>query len=86
MPQQIRPKGKRGRIKKFKSSNSLERLRDYENETLRFMDIDLHIRPTNNLGENDIHPTKVQQTISGCFRSMEGARYLPCTGVLIELS
>ena len=65
--------GKRGRIKKSKSRNLLERLRDYEQDTLRFMDNEL-VPFSNNLGENDIRMTKVQQKISGCFRSIEGAR------------
>jgi len=51
----------------------LERLRDYEQDTLRFMDNEL-VSFSNNLGENDIRMTKVQQKISGCFRSMDGAQ------------
>ncbi len=74
-PEPIRDKkkGKRGRIKKSKSRNLLERLRDYENEVLRFMDVD-YVPFTNNLGENDIRMTTVQQKISGCFSSIEGAQ------------
>ena len=73
-PEPIRPrkKGKRGRIKKSKSRNLLERLRDFEEDTLRFMANEL-VPFSNNLGENDIRMTKVQQKISGCFRSMDGA-------------
>jgi transposase len=74
-PEPIRPKkkGKRGRIKKSKSRNLLERLRDYEQDTLRFMD-DERVSFTNNLGESDLRMTKVQQKISGCFRSIGGAQ------------
>jgi transposase len=72
-PINSKKKGKRGRIKKSKSRNLLERLRDYESDTLRFMDMD-YVPFTNNLSENDIRMTKVQQKISGCFRSIDGAR------------
>jgi len=62
---------KRGRIPKTKSRNLLERLRAFETETLRFM-TDKLVPFTNNQGENDICMTKVQQKISGCYRSFQG--------------
>ncbi len=71
-PDESKRKNKRGRTKRSKARNLLERLIDYETETLRFMD-DGHVPFTNNLGENDTWMTKVQQKISGCFRSTEGA-------------
>lgn len=64
---------RRGRQKRSKSRNLLERLRDFEDETLRFM-TDPNAPFTNNQGENDIRMTKVHQKISGCFRSQDGAK------------
>ena len=73
-PDESKRKGKRGRLKRTKARNLLERLRDYEKDVLRFMDNEI-VPFTNNLGENDIRMTKVQQKISGCFRSKEGAQF-----------
>lgn len=72
-PQGERKKGQRGRMKKSKPRNLLERLRDYEDDVLRFMTAP-EVPFTNNQGEQDLRMTKVQQKISGCFRSMEGAK------------
>lgn len=55
-----------------KTRNLLERLQPFEEETFRFME-NKEIPFTNNQGENDLRMTKVQQKISGRFRSMEGA-------------
>ena len=73
LPETVGQPKRRGRIKKSKSRNLLERLRDFENDVLRFMEDSL-VPFTNNSGENDLRMTKVQQKISGCFRSIEGAR------------
>ncbi len=73
-PDEANRKGKRGRLKRTKSRNLLERLRKYEEDVLRFMGNEI-VPFTNNLGENDIRMTKVQQKISGCFRSREGAEF-----------
>lgn len=56
-----------------KSRNLLERLITFEEETLRFM-ADEQTPFTNNLGERDLRMNKVQQKISGCFRTERGAR------------
>jgi transposase len=72
-PDESQRQGKRGRLKRSKARNLLERLRDFEQDVLRFMEVE-SVPFTNNQGENDLRMTKVQQKISGCFRSMEGAK------------
>lgn len=71
-PDEKERQGKRGRLKRSKARNLLERLVDFEEDVLRFMDNEL-VPFTNNQGERDIRMTKVHQKISGCFRSMKGA-------------
>lgn len=65
--------GQRGKIARGKERCLLDRLRDREEETLLFL-MDRDVPWENNQAERDLRMAKVQQKVSGGFRTESGAQ------------
>ena len=70
-PPDNRTKKTKGRPKQEKGKNLLDRLSNYQNETLRFLN-DFRVPFTNNLAERDLRMIKVKEKISGSFAGFKG--------------
>ena len=64
---------KRGRPRRRKGHNLVERLRDHKDDALRFLTTP-DVPFTNNQAEREIRMMKLKQKISGCFRTETGAK------------
>src|SRR5437016_1352268 len=72
-PRATAPPGTKGRIKQSTARNLLDRLRKHQKAVFCFLE-DLRVDFDNNLAERDLRMIKVQQKVSGCFRSLAGAQ------------
>jgi transposase len=80
------PTGKRGVIRQTPAHNLLVRLDTYREDVLRFA-TDFQVPFDNNLAERDIRMIKLQQKISGCWRTIIGAeRFLAIRSYLSTAS
>jgi transposase len=71
-PPPYNPSGGRGRLKRTKGRNLVERLIREMDAVLAFA-FNEEVPFTNNLAERDIRPVKVKMKVSNCFRTMVGA-------------
>lgn len=71
---EVRKKGRRGRMAKPPENNLIERFEKHRESILRYIFEPEMVPFTNNQGERDLRMAKVQQKISGTFRTWEGAR------------
>jgi transposase len=71
LPPRKKP-GKKGRYKRTKGRNLVERLIREKDAVLAFA-FNEEVPFTNNLAERDVRPAKVKLKVSNCFRTFEGA-------------